>query len=405
MQLSVRRFQGENGERFSILVDDYGMPLYYPALYVTAEMRGASLSINTINKALSAVKAMYAWQTYYNLDLESRFKRSELLQPHEIHSLRDFMQKPLANMAPPTEKVVAITRRSERVAKDSQFNRMSIIATYVGFLAGRLCPITATSAKEISALVASIKANRPRIRSKADLDRSDIHLDDTVLDAIEVTLQPGSEANPAADIGLQYRNALMFTILRLTGMRRGELLNLKIEDIDFGRNTLKIVRRADSAGDPRNYQPLAKTRERTFPLIQELMDRIQEYIYSYRNKVPGARKHGYLFVVHRPGKTLGWPISNSSFGKFVEVLSGLADESSGLHAHALRHHWNYIFSKNCDGQGLSSEKEQKLRSYLMGWNETSATASTYNKRHIKEAAGKAAIGLQKKHLGKISDES
>jgi integrase len=405
MQLSVRRFQGENGERFSILVDDSGMPLYYPALYVTAEMRGASLSINTINKALSAVKAMYAWQTYYNLDLESRFKRSELLQPHEIHSLRDFMQKPLTNMAPPTEKVVAITRRSERVAKDSHFNRMSIIATYVGFLAGRLCPVTATSAKEISALVASIKANRPRIRSKADLDRSDIHLDDTVLDAIEATLQPGSEANPVADVGLQYRNALMFTILRLTGMRRGELLNLKIEDIDFGRNTLKIVRRADSVGDPRNYQPLAKTRERTFPLIQELMDRIQEYIYGYRNKVPGARKHGYLFVVHRPGKTLGWPISNSSFGKLVEVLSGLADESSGFHAHALRHHWNYIFSKNCDGQGLSSEKEQKLRSYLMGWNETSATASTYNKRHIKEAAGKAAIGLQRKHLGKISDES
>ena len=315
------------------------------------------------------------------------------------------MQMPLANMAPPTEKVVAITRRSERVAKDNQFNRMSIIATYVGFLAGRLYPVTATSAKEISALVESIKANRPRIRSKTDLDRSDIHLDDTVLDAIEATLQPGGAANPVADIGLQYRNALMFTILRLTGMRRGELLNLKIDDIDFGRNTLKIVRRADSTGDPRNYQPLAKTRERTFPLIQELMDRIQEYIYGYRNKVPGARKHGYLFVVHRPGKTLGWPISNSGFGKFVEVLSGLADKSSELHAHALRHHWNYIFSKSCDGQGLSSEKEQKLRSYLMGWSETSTTASTYNKRHIKEAAAKAAIGLQRKHLGKTSDES
>lgn len=404
MQLSVRRFQGKNGERFSILVDDTGMPLYYPALYVTAEMRGASLSINTINKALSAVKAIYAWQTYYNLDLESRFKRSELLQPHEIHSLRDFMQKPLANMAPPTEKVVVITGQSERVAKDNQFNRMSTIASYVGFLAGRLCPVTSTSAKEISALVERIKANRPRIGNKTDSDRSDIHLDDTALDAVEATLQPGSDSNPVADVGLQYRNALMFTILRLTGMRRGELLNLRIDDIDFGRNTLKIVRRADSAGDPRNYQPLAKTRERTFPLIQELMDRIQGYIYSYRNKVPGARKHGYLFVVHRPGKTLGWPLSNSGFGKFIEVLSGLADESSGLHAHALRHHWNYIFSKNCDGQTLSSEKEQKLRSYLMGWSETSGTAKTYNKRHIKEAAGEAVIGLQKKYLGKSSDD-
>ena len=113
MQLSVRRFQGEGGERFSVLVDDSGMPLYYPALYVTAELRGASLSINTIDNALSALKAMYAWQDYYGLDLESRFKRSELLLPHEIHSLRDFMQKPLADTRPRDGKVVPIDPLAE----------------------------------------------------------------------------------------------------------------------------------------------------------------------------------------------------------------------------------------------------------------------------------------------------
>ena len=79
MQLAIRRFQGESGERFSILDDNAGMSLYYPALYVTAEMRGRSLSINTINNALSALKAMCAWLSYYGLDLESRFKQSELL--------------------------------------------------------------------------------------------------------------------------------------------------------------------------------------------------------------------------------------------------------------------------------------------------------------------------------------
>jgi hypothetical protein len=40
----------------------------------------------------------------------------------------------------------------------------------------------------------------------------------------------------------------------------------------------------------------------------------------------------------------------------------------------------------------------------MGWSETSGTAKTYNKRHIKEAAGEAVIGLQKKYLGKFSDD-
>lgn len=404
MQLAIRRFKGESGERFAILIDEFGMPLFYPALYVTAQMRGASLSINTIDNALSALKAMYAWQSYYDLNLESRFKRSELLVGHEVHSLRDFMQKPMSGMWPSAGNVLAIQRKQDRVAKDNQYNRMSVIAEYVGFLAGRLHPVTATSAREIAAMVSQVKANRPTLSSQTEKDRSESDFDDNVLDVLEEILKPGGDSNPVTDIGLQYRNALMFTVLRLTGMRRGELLNLKIEDFDFGKYTLKIVRRPDSAGDPRTYQPLAKTRERTFPLIPELMDKIQRYISGYRNKVPGARKHGYLFVTHRPGKTVGWPLSGSGFGKFIGSLSNLADEFSGMHSHALRHHWNYMFSKNSEEKGLSQERENKLRSYLMGWSETSGTAQTYNKRHIKEAAGEATMSLQKKHLGINSDD-
>ena len=74
MQLSVRRFQAESGERFLILVDDAGMPLYYPALYVTAVLRGGNRATNTISHSLTAIKLLYAWGDYYRVDLESRFK-------------------------------------------------------------------------------------------------------------------------------------------------------------------------------------------------------------------------------------------------------------------------------------------------------------------------------------------
>eukprot|EP01030_Chromulinospumella_sphaerica_P007869 gene7869-7699_t len=59
------------------------MPLFYPALYVTVHLRGRSLALNTIQNALDAVKALYAWQGYYGHDIESYFSRGELLQAHD----------------------------------------------------------------------------------------------------------------------------------------------------------------------------------------------------------------------------------------------------------------------------------------------------------------------------------
>ncbi|MGY1450263.1 tyrosine-type recombinase/integrase [Pseudomonas chlororaphis] len=402
MELSVRRVKSSNGERLIVLVDELGMPLFYPALYVTVHMRGRSLALNTIQSALSALKAMYAWQSYYNIDVESRFSCNELLLSHEIHSLRDFMQKPLAGEN--ERSVISISRRSGSVSKGNQYARMSVIADYLGFLADHHLPSSTSSREGIERMVAQIKSNRPKTSNKSSVSREDKHLDDELLDSLEEALRPGSGSNPIREYAVQVRNALMFSILRVTGLRRGELLNLKVEDVDFTTNTMKVVRRPDSKGDSRAYQPVAKTRERVFPLMPELTDQIRGYVLSHRIKVPGAKKHGYLFITHKSGKSQGLPLSNSGFGKFIGVLKSVLECASGIHAHSLRHHWNYTFSKICENRALPPEREEKLRSYLMGWSETSGTAAAYNRRHIKEQAGKAVLELQNKHLGRARRE-
>ncbi|WP_460059395.1 tyrosine-type recombinase/integrase [Pseudomonas sp. S2_A05] len=398
MNLSLRRVKSSNGERLIVLVDELGMPLFYPALYVTVHMRGRSLALNTIQSALSALKAMYAWQRYYNIDVESRFSSGELLLSHEIHSLRDFMQKPLADED--GGSVVSISRRVRTVSKGNQYARMSVIADYLGFLADQNLPASISSHDGVERMVSQIKANRPKTSDKSIVSREDKYLDDTVLDTLEITLRPGSANNPVREYAVQVRNALMFAILRITGLRRGELLNLKVEDIDFGMNTMQVVRRPDSKGDARAYQPVVKTRERVFPLIPELADQIYNYVVRLRNKVPGAKKHGYLFITHKSGGSQGLPLSNAGFGKFMGMLKNIVEGNRDIHAHALRHHWNYSFSKTCEIQGITPQREEKIRSYLMGWSETSGTAATYNRRHTKELASKAVLELQYKHLDK-----
>ncbi len=403
MGISVRHVTFDDGERYLLLVDERGMPLYFPTLYATVVVRGGSRAANTIRNALSAIKVLYNWQGEYKVDIESSFACGELLEAHQIHALRDFMQRALDCDAQPEKKVLSITARRykpKNVSTKVQYARLTVVADYLGFLAVQLQQGSEESKKRIQAMVSTLRACRPKISNKSQKDRDEIHLDVDLLDRLDNVLKPGCEGNPVKSYEIQVRNALMIGILRVTGMRRGELLNLKVEDIDFSANKLSVVRRPDAKGDLRVYQPVAKTRERTIPVDPLLADRIHDYVLKYRSKVPGAKRHGYLFVTHKAGPSCGRPLSIAGFAKFMREIKSLGPEFGGVHAHALRHVWNYVFSKQLDEKGVTPEREQQLRSYLMGWNPTSGTAATYNKRHIKEESAKAVLGLQDRYLNK-----
>lgn len=396
MALAIRRFNTPDGERRAVLVDETGRPLFYPNLWATVHLRNGGLAVNTIQNALNAIKCLYAWLADSQIDVERRFSTGHLLQAREVHSLRDFFQNRLRQKA--HGKVVQLSRKVKTVDRSTQYARMTAVADYLGFLAKELQPSSARSEEPIAAMVAQIKANRPSQSTKTSgRERDEKSLDDSALDALEERLKPGAEHNPFKGSAVQFRNALIFAIARVTGMRRGELLNLKIEDIDFSKNTLKIVRRPDSIQDTRTYQPVAKTREREFPLDAELVGRMYDYVMQYRSKIPRAKAHGYLFVTHKKGPSYGDPMSNSAFSKFTDSLKSIV---AGIHMHKLRHHWNYTFSKMASEKALTPAREEKLRSYLMGWDETSGMAAIYNQRHIKKEAGEASLAHQRKLLGK-----
>lgn len=399
MDISMRKFVAADGERTAILVDGSGMPLYYPTLFATWHLRSRSLAANSIANALGAIKALYAWEAQVGIDLMSLFLHGKLLEEEHVRGLSDFLQLSLSTASQnKNKKVISIARRSKTVGSNNYYFRLTVVAEYLGFLARRLWS-SSRADKEINVMMALIKANRPGKPNRSSLDRHELYLDDAVVEALERALKPGSDSNPSKGYSVQVRNALMFMILRLTGVRRGELLNLKVDDVNFGKNTLRVVRRPDSKGDTRAYQPTAKTRQRTIPLDSELVARIHEYVLRYRNKLPQAKRHGYLFVTHKEGPTQGHPLSISAFQKWMRDVAAIA-EVDGVHAHALRHHWNYSFSMVSDAQGMSPENEEKIRSYLMGWEETSGTARIYNKRHIKEKAADAVLALQRKSLKK-----
>lgn len=399
-----------DGERYKLLVNaNTGTPLYYPTLYITSQIRGGGQSVSTIQSFITSLKVLLKWSNHYSVNMEKRFSRKEFLTLQEVESLRDFCKKPLKEKEPERSNVIvlkrtkegarmAMPRKTHGVYSHTQYNRMTFIADYLKWLAEILTKGQHDQADKnhITAMHKRIKAHRPKKRRRTNRDKDEKGLDLKIVDQVMEVLKPGHDKNPFHDPGVQVRNALIIALLRFLGLRRGELLNLRVEDINFVSNEVAVFRRPDSLLDPRTYQPLAKTLERTLIINDKLAEKLSKYVTTVRSKFPQARHHPYMFITHKAGPYQGAPLSNSGFGKLMKEVQGISKDFSGVHAHSFRHTWNYSFSVLLDTskEEVSSEREEQMRSYLMGWADGSGTAAIYNRRHIKEKAKKAILEYQ-----------
>ncbi len=119
----------------------------------------------------------------------------------------------------------------------------------------------------------------------------------------------------------------------LTGMRRGEIINLKWENIDFNFKTIEIRSSAD-------FHPKFN-KERTLPLtppVEEILNKIKNYHTS-----KGIESE-YVFVDDNGGRIRGDRVTKE-FKSIVRAV-GLREE---LHFHALRRTFaTKLKSKNTD---------------------------------------------------------
>lgn len=385
----VDSFMLENGERYCHVVNKKtGEPLYYPNLYITTQVRNRSESISTMKVIAGSISLLYRFFMRKEINIDERIQKRIFLAPHEIDDLIEFTS---FNFKSGVDSDFCVSN----VKKPTKYFRITTIANYLEWLCKILLSHTGQkdTIKEILVFINNIKRKKPRNNDKyvMDIEKS---LDKAQLDSLFSILSPGSNLNPFTEI-VQKRNNLIFLLLHCFGMRAGELLNLRIGDIDFAESTIAIRRRANDKTDSRVYQPLVKTCERKLIADANLICEISDYILNDRRKVKNANKHDFLFITYKEGKTQGQPLSFSSYHKIVSVVRQSSSLLSGLTGHKLRHTWNYEFSKTIDkAKDISDEKEQQIRSYLMGWLPGSDTSIIYNRRHIFELSKKTALEQQ-----------
>jgi site-specific recombinase XerD len=121
------------------------------------------------------------------------------------------------------------------------------------------------------------------------------------------------------------RDKLIILMLNGTGIRKGELLGLKHEDIgDYGESFLRIVRRINPNGVK------AKGRERVIPVVPEMLQIYNDYlIYEYPEV-----ESDYVFVNIWEGE-IGQPINPRVLNTMFRRLSKKTNIK--VHPHLFRH--------------------------------------------------------------------
>jgi len=157
------------------------------------------------------------------------------------------------------------------------------------------------------------------------------------------------------------RDRLIIELLYATGMRRAELINLKISDVNGSRTTLKVLGK--------------RNKERLVPILHSLSGLISAYV-SLRLNIPLQEDKPYLFLTksgHKIYETLVYRVINKYFG----MVSPKVKRSP----HILRHTFaTHLLNKGAD---LNAVKE------LLGHSSLAST-QVYTHNNIAE--------LKKVHL-------
>ena len=151
------------------------------------------------------------------------------------------------------------------------------------------------------------------------------------------------------------RDRLIIEMLYSTGIRRIELTDLKIKDIDFSSKRIKVLGK--------------RNKERFIPMLESTISLINEYM-DYRNELKRIKSKDFLFLTSKGEKiyeNLVYRITN----KYFDYVSTKVKKSP----HILRHSFATHLLNN--GADLNAVKD------LLGHSSLAAT-QVYTNRSIEE---------------------
>lgn len=381
------------GERFPVLLyrDSY-QPVVLPARYVIDERRENRKS-GTLARDNRVLRWFYEWCDAREVKIEERLRAGEILTKAEITS---FCRHLRASRSEAVAGSIGIQNGRENytpVLTPETFNSyVGVVESFLLWAAYEFIPVATPESAVRETLKAAVNRVKRAFRSNRKSGQTVAKRCGLTLEEIEEIRQiikPGVGQNPFKR-SVQFRNHLIFELMLATGIRRGELLKLKLKHLPVGpKTTLSVVRSPDDKDDPRRNEPQVKTRMRDIPLHRQLRVNLWKYVQKHRK---GGHNNSYLFTSARGGVPLDSGGVNWIFSFLVRKR--LRHLRGKLSPHTMRHTFNEMLVEIAASQNWPEDRVKDLQRYLNGWSERSDMPAHYTRRVIEAQAMEIAERFQ-----------
>ena len=131
------------------------------------------------------------------------------------------------------------------------------------------------------------------------------------------------------------RDKLIIDLFYATGIRRAELINLKLYDVDLQTSTIKVLGK--------------RNKERIIPILKTLHDQVKKYI-NYRTQIVAVTPNDYFFLLQNSVK-----LNDSFVYRLINYYFSTVSEKVKKSPHILRHTFATHLLNN--GASLNAVKE------------------------------------------------
>ena len=366
------------GEQIPIILDYDGLPVPAPNEYLLSRR---DRSTNTLIRNARELSLLYYWLYREQINLREKLTAPVSFNSAQINSVLVELLRQNREQS----KAVSPITFNQRLTTVRQF-----INWYMSVLISQL-PYSSNKFKSLSErknifnewLSGSFMSSPPskrHLRKGLNNEESSFLID---------ILDPTSIHSFGTNEAVKYRNFISIGLMIYCGLRPGELLSLRVEDITIGAiSSVDIVRRKPDLSDTRKPRPQIKRNGRLLPIENlDLIKCLDKYIVDLRDILEDKSdlESDYLILSDE-----GVPLSQASITQFFHLLRNKYNQDlpDNLSAKSLRHTFSSRMEITMRRSGISEQKRREALAYLRG-DSSLSSQDIYIAQAVEESAKEA----------------